>query len=180
MMRLIIGDYILRPICEEDLSTVLRWRNSDRIRSKMLQQHIITWDEHIRWFKRLKKNKTPMNFILEYKYKPIGYAGFSYYDDEKKSCYSGKYIGEVDDVPVDAGIVLGYLMDVYMYDILKVETTVGSTLRSNKRVLKQNLKGAKILKTDDDVIWYSHKKDEWDNNKKVLVNYIDEELIIDM
>lgn len=48
MKNLIIlaGDYALRSIKESDLEQLLVWRNSDRIRTKMLNQHIITMDEH--------------------------------------------------------------------------------------------------------------------------------------
>lgn len=179
-MRLMIGEYTLRPIREEDLSLVLKWRNSDKIRLKMFQQHIIEWAEHKKWFERIKTKKIPMNFIFEYMNKPIGYAAVSDYDIENKSCSSGKYIGEDEGFPVDAGIVLGYLLDVYMYDVLKVETAIGSTLKNNKRVLKQNLKGARIIKTDENTVWFAHDKKEWARNKLFLGSYIGEDLIIEV
>ncbi|MBF7072359.1 GNAT family N-acetyltransferase [Glaciecola sp. MH2013] len=41
---------VLRPINEEDLSDLLRWRNREDIRSMMKSQSIISMDDHRRWF----------------------------------------------------------------------------------------------------------------------------------
>lgn len=179
-MRLVMGDYTLRPICEEDLPALLEWRNSDRIRSMMIQQHIISWDEHVAWFERIKNNKQPMNFTFDYLGEAVGYGAISDYDVEKGCCSSGKYIGEIDKVSVEAGIVLTYMLDAYMYEVLKINYTIDSTLTDNKRVMKQNLKGGKVVKEEGNVVWIYHDKKNWEKNKQMIGKFIDKEIIYEL
>lgn len=40
-------EYSVRPLEEKDLRLVLDWRNSERVHSKMLTDHKITWEEHL-------------------------------------------------------------------------------------------------------------------------------------
>ena len=65
-------EYVLRPIEERDLDTVLGWRNSERIRYNMYTDHEITLDEHREWFARLQKEPVPTFMIFEYQGRPIG------------------------------------------------------------------------------------------------------------
>ena len=177
IMKLVMGDYVLRPVCKDDLPMLLMWRNSDRIRSKMLQQHIISWEEHLAWFERIKEKIPPMNFTFEYLGEAVGYGAISECDFEKGSCSSGKYIGEPDKSPIEAGIVLTYMIDAYIYEILKMNFTVDSTLRDNKKVLRQNLTGGNIIKEEDNVVWIYHDKKNWEKNKETIGRFIDDELV---
>ena len=172
-----MGDYVLRPVRKDDLPMLLMWRNSDRIRSKMLQQHIISWEEHLAWFERIKEKIPPMNFTFEYLGEAVGYGAISECDFEKGSCSSGKYIGEPDKSPIEAGIVLTYMIDAYIYEILKMNFTVDSTLRDNKKVLRQNLTGGNIIKEEDNVVWIYHDKKNWEKNKETIGRFIDDELV---
>ena len=146
----------------------------------MIQQHNISWEEHKAWFDRVKKNKTPMNFAFEYLGKTVGYGAISDYDIEKGCCSSGKYIGEIDMVPVEAGIVLIYMIDAYIYEVLKLNYTIDSTLTDNKRILKQNLKGGKIVKEEGNVVWIYHDRSNWERNKKMIGQFIDKELVYEL
>lgn len=174
-MKLISDDYSIRSIREEDLKMLLSWRNSERIRSVMLTDHEITWEEHYNWFKRNKHNDPPRNLIFEYKGTPIGYIGYTEYDIEKKSCSPGAYLGEFEQyLPVDAGIVLFVTAIDYAFNVLDMEVLKTEVFKKNKKVLKTDLFfGYKIigdhkLKKDskiEDIYTLKMVKSDWDLSK---------------
>lgn len=43
-------NYTLRPLEEKDLPIILEWRNSEKVHSKMLTDHKITWEEYYSWY----------------------------------------------------------------------------------------------------------------------------------
>ena len=89
-----IMNYTLRPLEEKDLSIILDWRNSEKVHSKMLTDHKITWDEHYSWYQRMKEQPIKRNLVFEYKGKPIGYIGYTEFDEENHTCSPGAYLGE--------------------------------------------------------------------------------------
>lgn len=141
-----IGDYALRTIIEEDLPQLLAWRNSPEIHSKMLTDHLITWDEHLRWFEKGKKQEPPLNFAFVYQGMLAGYGGCSMYDAENKTCDTGHYLGVNLDLPVDAGVCLSVMLSKYVFEKLGVRKIITEVFVENSRVLKFNqLIGAKII-----------------------------------
>ena len=109
-----MSEYSLRPLEERDLQMVLQWRNSERVHSKMLTDHKIVWEEHFAWFQRIKDNPIKRNLIFEFLGRPIGYIGYTEYDEEKGCCSPGAYLGETE-VPIDAGITLFYMAVEYAF-----------------------------------------------------------------
>jgi RimJ/RimL family protein N-acetyltransferase len=83
----------LRLLEEKDLAMVLDWRNSDRVRSSMFNNHIITMDEHLAWYSRLQQKKNDVCLIFEWQGKPVGVLNFVDYDLENNTCHWGFYLG---------------------------------------------------------------------------------------
>ncbi|MBR3622979.1 MAG: GNAT family N-acetyltransferase [Selenomonadaceae bacterium] len=141
-----IGDYAIREIEESDLSQLLEWRNSPEIHSKMLTDHIITWDEHLAWFKKIKEQDPTLNFAFVYQDKLVGYAGYTKYDPVTKTGDGGSYLAPELDLPVDAGIYSGELLLYYGFETLGIKKTVTDVFLDNERVVKMNkLMGSKII-----------------------------------
>lgn len=128
-------EYSIRPIEEKDLPMLLDWRNSERVHSKMLTEHKITWEEHFAWFQRIKENPVKRNLIFELSGRPIGYIGYTEYDEENRSCSPGAYLGEAD-VPIDAGLVLFYMSVEYAFAELGMDRLETSIFKSNKYAMK--------------------------------------------
>ncbi|HAN10434.1 MAG TPA: N-acetyltransferase [Clostridiales bacterium] len=64
--HIIKGDNILlRPLNENDLETLMNWRNKDKIREWFLNNRVITKEEQIVWFERYISNNDDMMFIIE-------------------------------------------------------------------------------------------------------------------
>lgn len=134
-MRKYYGDYSVRPVEEKDLKMLLEWRNSERIHSVMLTDHKITWEEHVAWFERNKNNNPSKNLIFEYKGRPVGYIGYTEFDEENKSCSPGAYLGSLE-IPIDAGYVLFQTAIDYAFDILGMCILRTEVIEDNKRALQ--------------------------------------------
>ena len=130
-----VEEYTIRPLEEKDLEMVLAWRNSERVHSKMLTDHKITWQEHFGWFQRTKENPVKRNLIFEYQGRPVGYIGYTEYDEEKMSCSPGAYLGETD-VPIDAGLVLFYMALEYAFAALHMKRLETSVFKDNKKAMR--------------------------------------------
>ena len=145
-MKLMSDDYSIRGIREEDLKMLLSWRNSERIRSVMLTDHEITWEEHYNWFKRNEHNEPPRNLIFEYKGPPIGYIGYTEYDIEQKTCSPGCYLGDIEMAPIDAGMILFITTMDYAFDALQMQTLKTEVFKKNRKAMKiDKLLGFKIV-----------------------------------
>lgn len=176
-------EYSIRTIKEDDLDILLKWRNSNRIHSLMLTNHKITKEEHYKWYKLLKHNIPPRNLIFEYKKQPIGYIGYTEYDEETKTCSPGSYLGIIDyKIPIDAGIALMYMETEYAFRILNMERLISEIFAYNERVNKLNkLIGYKIIGEKD--IYKNNRKEKiyvidmdknsWIKNKAIFLNILD-------
>lgn len=154
-----MSDYSIRPLAEGDLRLVLDWRNSERVHSKMLTDHKIKWEEHKAWFERMKDNPVKRNLIFEYQGKPIGYIGYTEYDEENKSCSPGAYLGETD-VPIDAGFTLFYTAIDYAFSVLGMEKLETDVFCNNKYALRINrlLGYRKVPNSEECFIKNGHKE----------------------
>lgn len=53
----------LRPMQRDDLALVLEWRNREDVRKAMYTQHVISAEEHARWFERASDDPTRRQFM---------------------------------------------------------------------------------------------------------------------
>ena len=133
-----IGDYSVRRIQEEDLKLLLEWRNSERVRRVMLQQHVILWEEHIAWYQRVKDIQPPCNLIFQYKGRDIGYMGYNGFDAERHTCVPGSYLGDNKGLPLETGLALFLVCNRYAFDVLKVDCLISPILVKNEASIKMN------------------------------------------
>ena len=176
-------NYTLRPLEEKDLPIILEWRNSEKVHSKMLTDHKITWEEHYSWYQRMKGQPIKRNLVFEYNETPIGYIGYTEFDDEKHTCSPGAYLGENIIAPKDAALCLFYASIDYAFtklNMLKLNTDV---FADNKRALKlDEFLGYEIIQSETHYIVKNGKekltyrlvldKEKWLNHKKSLQSYL--------
>lgn len=108
-------EFNLRPIEERDLDLVLSWRNSERVRSYMYTDHLITPEEHRAWFERTGKAEFPTTLLFEYRGAPAGLKSFSQIDRHNNRCYWGFYLGDAE-LPRGCGTVMGFLALEYIFE----------------------------------------------------------------
>lgn len=180
---MILGDYSIRPIEDKDLKMLLEWRNSERIHVMMLTDHIITWEEHQKWFRQVERYNPKRNFIFEYKGEPIGYIGYSNYDEIAKKCSPGVYLGNYDVAPIEAGLYLMYMTVWYAFEELHMDRVETFIFKQNKKAIKINsFVGYKIDTSkstffskngqNQEVLFLVLTKDDWIVKKKELSTII--------
>jgi len=73
----IMSNYTLRSLHEDDLPTLLAWRNNPEVRRYMLTQHEISPREHRDWFQKVNEDHDQCLLILEKQNLAMGYVQFS-------------------------------------------------------------------------------------------------------
>jgi UDP-4-amino-4,6-dideoxy-N-acetyl-beta-L-altrosamine N-acetyltransferase len=67
----------IRLMSSDDLQLVLLWRNHPDIRNFMYSNHIISLEEHKRWFKNVSEDDNKRLLIFETQESPMGFVQFS-------------------------------------------------------------------------------------------------------
>ena len=171
----------LRPLKEDDLKMVLRWRNRDDVRKYMYNSHVISWEEHINWFAQVKDDPLKIYFIYENNSIPEGVIAFDAYSEIAKIASWAFYSGN----PKKKGI--GLYMEVaalsYAFDALKLQKLWCEVLSNNPSVLKFHKKFGFIEEglfvnhhySDDtymDIYRLAIFKKTWQKNKAVFVKKV--------
>lgn len=68
---------LLRPARDEDSQTILAWRNHPEVRQVMFTNHLISPEEHARWWESLQGQTDYQLLVIEYQQKPCGVVTFS-------------------------------------------------------------------------------------------------------
>lgn len=169
----------LRPIQEHDLPIILHWRNSSRIRKSMFSDHVISWEEHVRWFQRTQDDLSAVYLVHEIGGVPVGVIHFTSIDCKSRRCMWGFYVGP-DCLPKGTRFRMGCLALDYAFDSLEMRKVCGEVLACNlpsrnfhlklgfsqegyfqEHVLKEN--------TYHDVVFFSLMKDHWVVKRQVLM-----------
>ncbi|MFG6150047.1 UDP-2,4-diacetamido-2,4,6-trideoxy-beta-L-altropyranose hydrolase [Halobacillus sp. B23F22_1] len=175
-----LRNFELKDLEERELETVLKWRNSDVVRSAMYTDHKITLEEHRKWFEGVKRDASTIIKLLYYKKAPIGLVNFSKIDRSNSKCFWGFYIGE-ESAPKGSGTVLGLLALEFIFEHEGMHKVCAEVLVSNQRsmqfhkklgfreegrFIKHTLKNGQYM----DVIPMAHFKDIWPEAKKTLIH----------
>lgn len=130
----------LRQLVEDDLETILKWRNSEHIRANMFSDHIITIEEHLSWYKNLLVYEQFNKYMIyEYSGIPTGLVYITQIDKFNNKCYWGFYIGE-KDAPKGSGLAMGYLALEYIFEVLKIRKLCSKILAFNKASINYHKK----------------------------------------
>ncbi|MBE0417166.1 MAG: UDP-2,4-diacetamido-2,4,6-trideoxy-beta-L-altropyranose hydrolase [Coriobacteriia bacterium] len=125
------GDCELRPMDERDLDTVLLWRNSERVRSRMYEDAPIAPEEHERWFAQASRDPCQRQYVFEVRGRPLGVVSFKGVDPTAGACEWGFYMGE-EHRPHGAGQAMGRLALRQAFEGLGVRAVLGEVLASNE------------------------------------------------
>ncbi|MEC5424227.1 UDP-4-amino-4,6-dideoxy-N-acetyl-beta-L-altrosamine N-acetyltransferase [Virgibacillus sp. C22-A2] len=172
-------DFQLKPISYNDLTLVLKWRNSDDIKSFMYTDHHISWEEHYNWFTKVTTNSRYKVWLLHYKDRPLGLINFSDIDREHSRCYWGFYIGE-NTAPKGSGTVMGILgldnifnkTGIYKVCSEAIHTNSGSIQFHRKLGFESEGRFVEHIRKDNqylDVIPMALFADKWERIKPELI-----------
>jgi len=174
-----LEDYNLRMLNEADLPIVLAWRNSERIRANMYNDHVITHEEHHAWFRRIDRDDSSRYQVFEHRNRPVGLSYITDIDRINGTCRWGFYLGETD-LPSGGGTVMGYLAMNHAFKEEQLRRVSGEVLSFNQpsqrffRRLGFTEEGRlrrHLLRNNEpvDIILFAMLKEEWISEHSVRV-----------
>jgi UDP-4-amino-4,6-dideoxy-N-acetyl-beta-L-altrosamine N-acetyltransferase len=120
----------LRPMIEDDLESVLSWRNHPDIRDYMYATHEITSKEHRKWFKGATQNSAIRLLIFEQDNIARGFLNLTIGRCPSVADW-GFYVAP--DSPKGTGRALGGCALCYVFQKLQLHKLCGEALSFNKR-----------------------------------------------
>jgi UDP-2,4-diacetamido-2,4,6-trideoxy-beta-L-altropyranose hydrolase len=84
----------LRDLAPRDKALLRTWRNSDRVRLAMSNQHMVSASEHEAWFSATLDDTSVRHFVFECGGAPLGLVSLKGLDSLSSSASWGIYIGE--------------------------------------------------------------------------------------
>jgi len=118
---------------QEDLETMRSWRNSSRVRANSIDQHIITQEAQLRWFKSVSGDPSRRYFIYEQAGRPVGVLNFV--DIGPAECSWGCHLGE-EGVWPGSGLLLEIAAQDFAFGQLRVDMLRAEILEHNTGSLR--------------------------------------------
>lgn len=125
-----MSDITLRHISEADTDLVVRWRNSDAVRSWYIRREF-TAEMHENWLHTMVYTGKVVQFIIEYNGHPVGSAFLRDIDRENKSAEFGIFIGEENARGVGCGTEVAKQLIKYGFSQLKLHRIFLRVLHNN-------------------------------------------------
>lgn len=154
----------LEHLDEEIIDNIRIWRNQDFVRKNMLEQHIISKEEHLRYIETIKKNDNRGLYVFYLDEEPFGVYQYQI-NRERNSVSNGFYLIHEDDQYLGYGVIAYYIIGWIQYKILGVRIVENKVISYNKEALalQKKLK-SKLIGIDKDAI-------EFEGNFYDIYNY---------
>ncbi|MBE1555021.1 UDP-4-amino-4,6-dideoxy-N-acetyl-beta-L-altrosamine N-acetyltransferase [Sporosarcina limicola] len=177
----------LKDIAENDLRFILDWRNQESIRKVMFNHDMISWEQHIQWFKQVQTSVTALSKVFYFDDVPYGVLNITQIDPIHNRCEWGFYIGE-PEAPKGMGTVLGYTALNYIFRELKIQKLDAEVLDFNDKSiyfhkkLGFNQEGKRreyVVKNGQyiDVVLFGYLATEWDEQYLALKELLEGRII---
>ncbi len=169
MSELLFKNYVLMSEAEKKL--VLDWRNSDKIRTKMVNQDIISWEKHLNFIESLKNRTDKLYYLFCVDGVPVGNQNFVSIKDG--ICVAGSYIG--NENYNGYGIPMMYYAQKMVFEDFKWKRINSDILKSNKRtyLLEKKYFYAKDVGQTEDEFLICYDCETWQKTKSDLGKRID-------
>lgn len=102
----------LRDLTPDDSGRIHAWRNSEAVRSYMYTDHVISPDEHARWFAGIAGDDRRRYWIIEVDGRPVGLANLYDIDRRHGRCAWAYYLAD----PSTRGLGLGSYVEFWMIE----------------------------------------------------------------
>ena len=152
------GIVTLREITAEDTALILRWRNSERVRSHFVFRDELTKEAHEAWLSTRVAGGDVVQFIILAEQgadgmpRPVGSVYLRDVDREKKTAEFGIFIGEADALGKGYGTRATRLMLSHAFRTLALERVFLRAYCDNRAALDSYRRaGFRILETLRDV-----------------------------
>jgi len=168
----------LTPINKVHLNKILLWRNSEVVRNSMFSQQIISWEEHVSWFKKIHGSQIEKWFLyIDEKRVPSGVVYFKEIDLNKKKADWGFYANP----EAESGTGMRMSLEAINYAFLEMglEKIESSVLMSNQRSItmheKVGFSESYGIANDARIRRFNLFSKDWPLKEKVLRRNIEEQ-----
>ena len=121
----------IRPITYEDTEDIIRWRNSDFIRSRFIYQELFTKESHEKWLKNFVETGKVAQFIILLDKKSVGSIYLRDIDYDKKCAEYGIFVGEESARGIGVGTKSTNLILKYAFEELNLKNVFLRVLKDN-------------------------------------------------
>jgi len=128
----------LRDVQPQDKQMLLEWRNSPEVARYMYTDHVITQEEHDRWFENAMKDPSRRYWIIVCDGKDVGLANICDLDWHNKRCNWGFYIAESSARGRGIGSFVEYTIIRYVFEELRLNKLCGDLLSFNEAVINMH------------------------------------------
>jgi UDP-4-amino-4,6-dideoxy-N-acetyl-beta-L-altrosamine N-acetyltransferase len=164
-------EFVLRALKPTDQDTILRWRNSDYVRTHMFTPDLIAPEEHAGWFEKVLLMDPRLYRVLSLADRDLGFVSFARDDDLYAIWTWGLYIGE-QDAPRGSGSALGAMALTHAFTELEAIQVVSEAMAANERAIRLYDRlgfrrvGMRVITrttpgTPEDVIIFSRSHSAW-------------------
>lgn len=127
---------MLRPISYEDLEVILHWRNSDKVRLNMMNQKLITKQEHHNWFEKVVNSDSLEALMYTEKDSNLGIISFT--EIHNREYEWGFYTSP--ESPIGVGTRMCNEGLTYGFEHLDARVIFGNVISYNKKSIDFHLK----------------------------------------
>lgn len=128
----------LRDVRPEDKQMLLEWRNLPEVAKYMYTDHIITQEEHDRWFETAMKDPSRRYWIIVCDGKDVGLVNIYGIDHQNRRCTWAFYIASPDVRGKGVGSFVEYSILRYVFDELKLNKLCCEVLAFNEAVVNMH------------------------------------------
>jgi len=126
----------LRALRPEDSDRLLAWRNSPAVAPYMYSEHLISPEEHARWFAGIEGDARRAYWVIEMDGEPVGLANLYDIDRANRRCAWAYYLAEPQVRGKGVGSLVEYLMIERVFGDFGLEKLWCEVLASNEAVWK--------------------------------------------
>ena len=136
----------LRNIEAKDTDNILKWRNSDAVRQKFLDQNYFTRESHMKWLREKVETGKTAQFIIYVKQEnfPVGSVFLRDIDYNNRKAEYGIFIGEESARGRGVGTDAAKLIIKYGFEALKLHKIFLRVLADNVNAVKSYKKAGFI------------------------------------
>lgn len=132
----IIGERIaLRKIVVDDTDMVLKWRNSDAVRSYFIYKKMITKEDHLNWLAtKVDKGLVEQFIVCDIETdKPFASVYFRDIEKDNHKAEYGVFIGDSQYIGKGYGYEIAKLMIEYGFEKMRLDTITLRVIADNTR-----------------------------------------------
>lgn len=130
-------DIYLRPITQQDTDDIIRWRNSDAVRTNFIYQEPFTRQSHLKWMETMVKTGKVVQMVICLKEgdKPVGSVYIRDIDYHHRKGEYGIFIGEEEARGKGVGTAAAKLMIQYAFEELHLHRLFLRAFADNLRAI---------------------------------------------